>query len=47
MATKDDFVSVRMKRSVRTKAYQLARKLSKESGKRIKLHQAFDYKFNN
>jgi hypothetical protein len=47
MATKDDFVSVRMKRSVRTKAYQLAKKLGKESGKRVKLHEAYDHKFKN
>lgn len=42
---KDGFVSVRIKKSVRTKARRLAAALTKEKGKQVKLHEAFDFQF--
>jgi hypothetical protein len=44
---KDPFVSVRVRRSVRTKAYKLSKKLTEEKGKHVKLHEAFDHRFAN
>jgi hypothetical protein len=44
---KDPFVSVRIKKSVRTKARKLAEELSSHSGTHVKLHEAFDHKFSN
>jgi len=41
----DEFVPVRIKRSVRAKAYKLAEKIRKETGKKPKLHEVFDIKF--
>ena len=45
--TKDEFVSVRIKKSVRNKARKLADALSKERGSHVKLHEAFEHKFKN
>jgi hypothetical protein len=45
--TKDEFVSVRIKKSVRSKARKLAAKLSSERKKHVKPHEALDYKFKN
>jgi hypothetical protein len=42
---KDPFVSVRVRKSVRSKARALAEKMAAESGKQVKLHEAFDHQF--
>ena len=41
----DEFVPVRIKRSVRNKAYKIAEKIRKETGKKPKLHEVFELKF--
>lgn len=43
----DPFVSVRIRKSVRTKARKLADQLTKERRTHVKLCEAFDYKFSN
>jgi hypothetical protein len=44
---KGDFVSVRIKKSVRAKARKLAEALAKQKGHHVKLHEAFDHKFKD